>query len=101
MKIRKKTFESQVELKLLPSGTAEGSSHSFRKTLLHSLSVLSLLRACFSADCVFWLPGLGIQIFFSDIGRNNSLRRRLLQTVSGMWVYFSEKTLLSSVFLSA
>ncbi|XP_042279276.1 low-density lipoprotein receptor class A domain-containing protein 4-like isoform X2 [Thunnus maccoyii] len=38
---------------------------------------------------------LGIQIFFSDIGRKNCLQRRC-----GLY-YFSEKTLLSSVFLSA
>lgn len=88
---KKKTVKSQVKLKLLPSGTNEGSSHSW-KILPQSLSVLNLLWACCSADCVFWLPGLGIQMFFSDIGRNNSLwRRRLLHTVSGMWVYFSKK----------
>lgn len=34
MKIRKKTFESQVKLKLLPSGTNEGSRPSFGRTLL-------------------------------------------------------------------
>lgn len=73
----------------------------FWENSAHNLSVLFLLQACCSADWVFWLPGLGIQIFFSDIGRKNSLQRRLLQSVSGMWVYFSEKALISSVFLSA
>lgn len=79
----------------------EGSSHSFGRTLPHNLSVLFPPQACCSADWVFLLPGLGIQRFFSDIERKNSLQRQLLQSVSGMCVYFSEKTLFSSVFLSA
>lgn len=81
VKIRQKIFESQV--------------HNWR---IKSLSLITLR----SSDCgrFFLLPGLRIQVFFSDIARKNSLQRQLLQTLSGMLVYFSEKTLLSRVFLS-
>lgn len=49
---KSKSKESQVELKLLASGTNDGSSHTFERTLPHNLSVLSLLWARSSADCV-------------------------------------------------
>lgn len=59
--------------------------------LPHNLSV---------SDCglsfSFWLPGLGIPILFSHIGRQQALH-----CVSGMQGCFGEKTLLSAVFLSA
>lgn len=91
MKIREKTFELQVKLKLLPSG--KNRRELFLIT--SQSSFYSRLAVVLIVFCFFLLPGLGIQIFFSDIGRKNRL-----QWHCGLY-YFSEKTLLSSVFLSA